>query len=93
MIVGTLHVRLHLPDASSLKGKRFILHGLKERLRQRFNISLSEVGEKDLWQSADLAVAVVGDERRHLNQVLEQVKNQLSKITTIRITDSIMEFF
>ena len=62
MIIGTLHVRLYLSESTSLKGKRFILKGLKDRLRKRFNISLSEVGDgKDLWQDAELAVAVVGD--------------------------------
>lgn len=94
MIIGTLRVRLQLSQASSLKGKRFILKGMKERLRKQFNISLSEIGEgKDLWQSAELAAAVVGDDRRHLNQILDQVKNKLSESRDVELTDCLLEFF
>ena len=43
--VGT--VELHLPDVGSLKGKRHVLKGLKEKLRHRFEISVAEVDHQD----------------------------------------------
>ena len=39
--VGT--VELHLPDVGSLKGKRHVLKGLKERVRARFEVAVAEV--------------------------------------------------
>ena len=93
MIIGTLRVRLHLTDATSLKSKRFILKGLKERLRRKFNLSCTEIGEKDLWQSAELAFAVVGDDRRHLNAILDQVLNQLNDVPSLEVSEQLLEFF
>ena len=68
--VGT--VELHLPDVDSLKGKRHILKGLKERVRQRFEVSVAEVDHQDTWQRATLAVACVSPDSRHANEVVSK---------------------
>ena len=68
--VGT--VELHLPDVDSLKGKRHILKGLKERVRQRFEVSVAEVNHQDTWQRATLAVACVSQDSRHANEVVSK---------------------
>ena len=66
--VGT--VELHLPDVGSLKGKRHVLKGLKDKLRQRFEISVAEVDHHEAWQRATLAVACVSGDSRHANEVI-----------------------
>jgi uncharacterized protein YlxP (DUF503 family) len=68
--VGT--VELHLPDVGSLKGKRHVLKGLKEKLRHRFEISVAEVDHQDLWQRATLALAYVSGDSRHANEVISK---------------------
>ena len=68
--VGT--VELHLPDVGSLKGKRHVLNGLKEKLRHRFEISVAEVDHQDLWQRATLALACVSGDSRHANEVISK---------------------
>ena len=68
--VGT--VELHLPDVDSLKGKRHILKGLKEKVRQRFEVSVAEVNYQDTWQRATLAVACVSPDSRHANEVVSK---------------------
>ncbi|MEK6664883.1 MAG: DUF503 domain-containing protein [candidate division NC10 bacterium] len=68
--VGT--VELHLPDVDSLKGKRHILKGLKERVRQRFEVSVAEVNHQDTWQRATLAIACVSQDSRHANEVVSK---------------------
>ena len=68
--VGT--VELHLPDVDSLKGKRRILKGLKEKVRQRFEVSVAEVNHQDTWQRATLAVACVSQDSRHANEVISK---------------------
>ncbi len=68
--VGT--VELHLPDVGSLKGKRHVLKGLKEKLRRRFEISVAEVDHQDLWQRATLALAYVSGDSRHANEVMSK---------------------
>ena len=59
MRVGVLRVDLHFPDAQSLKHKRQILLSLKDRLASRFEVSVAEVGDQDLWQRGELGIAFV----------------------------------
>lgn len=66
-------LELFLPDNRSLKGKRQILNHLKDQVRNRFNVSVAEVGENDLWQRCRLGVAIVSNERAFADQVLSKV--------------------
>lgn len=68
--VGT--VELHLADVDSLKGKRHILKGLKEKVRQRFEVAVAEVNHQDTWQRATLAVVCVSPDSRHANEVVSK---------------------
>jgi len=65
-------VELHLPDVGSLKGKRHVLRGLKERVRAKFECSVAEVDHQDIWQRATLAVAYVSSDARHANEVVSK---------------------
>ncbi len=69
-VIGVLTVTLHLPDSGSLKSKRQVVSGLLRRLRTRFLVSATEVGERDLWQIAHLAIAIVSADSRHADEVL-----------------------
>ena len=65
-------VELHLPDVGSLKGKRHVLKGLKERVRAKFEVAIAEVDHQDTWQRATLAVAYVSSDSRHANEVVSK---------------------
>jgi len=73
MIVGILVVELYLPQSGSLKGKRQVVKSLKDRVKNRFNVSIAEVGELDLWQKAVLGIASVANEQGFVNEVLDHV--------------------
>jgi len=93
MVVGSLQVKLHIPQSRSLKAKRFVLQSLIARVRSRFNAAVAEVGDQDLWQSALLGFAVVGNDRRYLNSALSTIGNFLSKEEEdFFVIDSKMEF-
>jgi uncharacterized protein YlxP (DUF503 family) len=65
-------VELHLPDVLSLKDKRHVLKGLKQRVRARFEVAVAEVDHQDSWQRATLAVAYVSADARHANEVVSK---------------------
>jgi hypothetical protein len=73
MTIGLLELELLIPGARSLKDRRRALRSLKERMRSRFNCSVAEVGDKEKWGRARLAVSVVGDDSRHVNAQLNEV--------------------
>jgi uncharacterized protein len=70
--VGICKVRLCLPENSSLKGKRRVLKSVTERLKNRFNISVAEVGDNDLWQLATLGMCLVSNNSQYTNEVLSK---------------------
>jgi hypothetical protein len=65
-------VELHLPEVGSLKGKRHVLKGLKEKVRHRFEVAIAEVDHHDTWQRTTLAVACVSHDSRHANEVVSK---------------------
>ncbi|MFQ5801664.1 MAG: DUF503 domain-containing protein [Candidatus Methylomirabilales bacterium] len=73
MVVGTCRLELRMPHTSSLKGKRQILRSIKDRVRNRFNVSIAEVGYLEEWQRATLAVACVSNEAKMVDEVLSKV--------------------
>lgn len=91
IIVGLCTIELFIPDSQSLKDKRQVLLSLKERLRQKFNLSVAEVDGLDLWQKAVLGVACVANDGRHVNQVLDQALNLIRCNPAIEIVQSRIE--
>ncbi len=91
IIVGLCTVDLFIPDSQSLKDKRQVLLSLKDRLRDKFNLSVAEVDGQDLWQKAVLGLACVANETRHVNQVLEQALNVIRAIPAVEIVQSRVE--
>lgn len=73
MVVGTCTISLHIPDSGSLKSKRWVLRRIKDRVRNKFNVSIAEIDDFDLWQRATLGVAVVSKDGRFANQVISKV--------------------
>ncbi|MDE2126797.1 MAG: DUF503 domain-containing protein [Armatimonadetes bacterium] len=59
--------------AHSLKDKRSVISGLIRRLRQRFNVSVSEVAHNDAWQQAEIAVACVSNSGRVVESTLQKI--------------------
>ena len=73
MVIGTCTVHLQLPASESLKGKRGVLKSLMARIRNQYNVSIAEVGDNDLWQSAVLGVAAVGNDPAYVQGLLSRV--------------------
>jgi uncharacterized protein YlxP (DUF503 family) len=79
MIVGSLRVRLFLREARSLKDKRQVLQSIKDRLKDRFNVSVAEVEAQDHRQLAVLGVAMVGGEAGPVRAALQQIAEGLRR--------------
>jgi len=93
MFIGVCHIEIHVPESGSLKTKRHSLRSLKDRIRNKFNVSVAEVDDNDLWQKATLAVAVVSNDKSHLNQTLDHVLNMVRSVPEISLLDYHIEIF
>src|SRR3954454_19347678 len=72
MVVGILRLTLYIHGAASLKDKRQVLRKVVDRLRARFNVSVAEVGDNDLWQRAMIGVTAVSNDHSFVNEVLDK---------------------
>ena len=57
-----------------------VLRSLKDRLRTKFNVAVSEVDHQDLWQRAQISVVTVGSDEKFLEKVLEQAAEEAERI-------------
>jgi uncharacterized protein YlxP (DUF503 family) len=71
--VGIARVTLFLGESHSLKDKRMVLRRVKDLVRGKFNVSIAEVGDHDLWQRAVLGLTLVGGDRRFCESALDEV--------------------
>ena len=79
MNIGACKVRLRLPENASLKGKRQILKSITERVKNRFNVSIAEVDDHDLWQLVTLGITCVSTSHQHANEMLSKVVDFIDK--------------
>ncbi len=73
MIVGVLTVELAIFDAQTLKDKRRVIVSLKQKLRNRFNVSVAEVAYTNAPKRCRLAVVMVSGEARRIHSQLDKL--------------------
>lgn len=86
MIVGTLLLEIQIPGADSLKSKRQILRKVIDRLRSRFNASVSEVANQERWKLATVGVAVCANSSAFVGEVLDKIFRTVDSIGELAIT-------
>ena len=93
MFVGVLRLVLHLPDPGSLKSKRHLLRSAIERVKGKFNVSIAEVGDNDLWQRSVVGIAAVGNDHAFVNETLDKVADFVASMHggQILVTDRAVE--
>jgi len=78
--IGVLTLELRLEEAHSLKEKRHVVQGLKDRLRHKFNVAVAEIANQDTWQRATLAAVTVSGDRVFAEKVLQSVEEEAAAI-------------
>jgi len=87
MVIGVLHLQLAIREAQSLKDKRRVVKGLRDRIRNDFNVSISEVGDLDRRRSARLAVALVTGRRDFADKVLAKIVERVRRTPGAQLVD------
>ena len=75
MNIGALRVRLRIPENHSLKGKRMVVKSITSRVKNKFNVSIAEIEDHDMWQVATLGITCVSNDSRHANETLSHIMN------------------
>lgn len=93
MAVGVCMIELYIPQNGSLKGKRQIVQSIKTKIRNKFNVAVSEVGAHDLWQKAILGVAAIANDRGFVNEVMDKVLGLISSYPEVEVAHHQIEWF
>ena len=91
MIVGAAVVEIHVHESQSLKAKRGVVRSIAGRLRNRFNISVSEVGGQGTWQRAVIGLSMAGNEEIPLRRALERAVTAIEEMHLAQVVASEIE--
>ncbi len=87
MKVGCLVIKLYLHGNDSLKGKRRVIRTIKDRVKNKFNISIAETGDQDVHQILQLGIAAVSSDAPYLDGLLRQVVQFIDTMHLAEMTD------
>jgi uncharacterized protein YlxP (DUF503 family) len=91
MIVGVAVVELHVHESQSLKAKRGVVRSIVGRLRNRFNVSVAEVGGQGTWQRAVIGLSMTGSEEIPLRRALEKAVAAIEQMHLAEVLASEIE--
>lgn len=91
MHIGILQFTIDIPHAESLKDKRRVVKSMKDKLRQRFNVSIAEIEDHDSWTVGTLGVAMVGTDVPYLNGALDKIVDALEEWRDATLDDHQIE--
>lgn len=77
MIIGVVTARIVLPEARSLKDKRSVIRGMKDRALNKMNVSVAEVGDQDVWKAAEMAFVTVAATSKIVEQRIASISKFL----------------
>ncbi len=81
---------LYLPESGSLKSKRFVVKSLKDRIKNKFNVSVAEEAN-DLWQRVSLYCVCISNDAKLVHKTMESVKDMTEKEPRVEILDYRLE--
>ena len=80
MPVALLTLEIGIEHAQSLKDRRQVVRSLKDKLRQGFNVSVSELDEASVWNRATVGVAAVSSSARYLAGQMQEVETAVRRL-------------
>jgi uncharacterized protein YlxP (DUF503 family) len=92
MVVGVCRISLLLEDSQSLKDKRSTLRRIKDRVSQKFNCAIAEVGDPEVWQSAHLGFAVVSNERGFTQSMVQKILTFIDDLAIAKLMDDEQDY-
>lgn len=87
MKIGILEITLLLYEVNSLKEKRVILKSLIQKLKNRYNISISEISYNDIWRNAKIGIAAVSNDHAHLDSTLDHILDYIDADGRVEMID------
>src|SRR3954469_8833338 len=93
MWIAVIRLDLLIPGSRSLKDRRQAVRSLKERLRSKYDVACSEVGDLDSWNRASLGISAVANEKAILQDIADGIARYAQNDPNVQITGVQKDFF
>ncbi len=91
MVVGVRIIEVFIIDSRSLKEKRGILRRIVHRAKNKFSISIAEIGDQNSWKRGRIGFAVVGNDRNFVNSMMNKILSFIEDLQLVEVICSKME--
>jgi uncharacterized protein YlxP (DUF503 family) len=92
MVVGVCRVTLMIGESHSLKEKRMVLRRVKDRVSNKFNCAIAEVGDQDQWQSAEIGFAVVSNQLGFTQAMVQKILTFIEDLAVAKVVDDEQDY-
>ncbi|HOP32480.1 MAG TPA: DUF503 domain-containing protein [Candidatus Hydrothermia bacterium] len=92
MLIGVLVLDLYLPMCNSLKEKRSVVKRLKDKIRNSFNVSVSELDDQDIWRRTQIGVSCISMNGKDANNILSKIVNLVESDGSVEVLDYKISF-
>ncbi|MBN2027867.1 MAG: DUF503 domain-containing protein [Actinobacteria bacterium] len=93
MYIGALRVELYMPQCHNLKEKRQVIRSVIDRVRNRFNVGISEIDKNDLWQVCSLGITCVSNSEYNVREILTDVDRCIRAAGKAEVIESKVTIF
>ncbi len=76
-----------IPDADNIKEKRRVILSMKDKIRQRFDVSIAEVDLQDSLSFAQIGAALVSNSKVFGESVMNKILSFIEDEFPVRIHD------
>lgn len=77
VFIAVLRVEFRLHGNESLKDKRKVASSLKQKIRNKFNVSVAETGSEDTMDYLALSIASVSNDYTHVQSRMTKCLNMI----------------
>ncbi len=92
MVIALLTVELYIPGATSLKEKRMVVRGIKDRISHHYNVSIAELDFQDKWQRARLGIVQIGNDFKYVEKNMQAIFRLIDGNGLAQVVDHHLEF-
>lgn len=91
MFVCVARVTLDIPGGGSIKSRRQVLRRVTDRVKGKFNVAVAEVEDQELAHRAVVALSVVGNERRHVQEMMDKIIGYMDDLYVAPVSSKELE--
>lgn len=85
MIIGSMLLKLIINNSNSLKEKRMIIKSITSKSSSKYNFSVAEVDDQDIWNLSTIGFAMVSNEKTIIERSFQKLINDIDNLCEVEI--------